>query len=288
MMACEHRRKFIALSAPGAPGESERGEVNGFGRQDRHGADFLKQAGLVTGGAALASSVLGSLIGRAPPRPPVAWDQTADVVIVGGGGAGLAAAVEAARAGASVIVLEKAAVTGGSTTLSGGVIQAAGTPVPEAVHQVPGRHAREALPDVAARGRGPGRRGPHQGPHLRDARAHRVAREPGPGVRRRLRPLPRAVLRQRRRVRRPHPRVQGRRRHRRRRPHGLRHGDGGRGRRRRDPALHRGPQPGHRRRQRRRRRQGQGPEAATSASAPTRASSSPPPASTTTRRWPRR
>jgi fumarate reductase flavoprotein subunit len=75
----------------------------------------------------LASGVLGSLTADPAAAAPVAWDQTADVVIVGGGGAGLAAAVEAARAGASVIVLEKAAATGGSTTLSGGVIQAAGT-----------------------------------------------------------------------------------------------------------------------------------------------------------------
>ena len=89
---------------------------------------FLKQAGLVTGGAALASSVFGSVGTSAADAALPTWDQTADVVIVGGGGAGLAAAVEAARAGASVIVLEKAATTGGSTTLSGGVIQAAGTP----------------------------------------------------------------------------------------------------------------------------------------------------------------
>jgi urocanate reductase len=95
------------------------------GKSTRRG--FLKQAGLVTGGAALASSVLGSLGASAADAAPIAWDQTADVVIVGGGGAGLAAAAEAARAGASVIVLEKAAATGGSTAISGGVIQAAGT-----------------------------------------------------------------------------------------------------------------------------------------------------------------
>ena len=96
------------------------------GRSTRR--DFLKRAGLVTGGAALTSGILGSFSAGSAEAAPVAWDQTADVVVVGGGGAGLAAAVEAARAGASVIVLEKAAVTGGSTTLSGGVIQAAGTP----------------------------------------------------------------------------------------------------------------------------------------------------------------
>lgn len=89
--------------------------------------DFLKRAGLVTGGAALGSGVLGALSPGAADAAPPEWDQTADVVIAGGGGTGLAAAVEAARAGASVIVLEKSTITGGTTTLSGGVIQAAGT-----------------------------------------------------------------------------------------------------------------------------------------------------------------
>lgn len=88
---------------------------------------FPKKAGLVTGGAALTSSVLGALGAGDAEAAPVAWDQTADVVIVGGGGAALAAAIEARGAGASVIVLEKAAATGGTSALSGGIIQAAGT-----------------------------------------------------------------------------------------------------------------------------------------------------------------
>lgn len=95
------------------------------GKSTRRG--FLKQAGFVTGGAALTGSILGSLGASTADAATVTWDQTADVVIVGGGGAALAAAIEARHAGASVIVLEKAATTGGSTAISGGLIQAAGT-----------------------------------------------------------------------------------------------------------------------------------------------------------------
>ena len=52
------------------------------GKSTRRG--FLKQAGLVTGGAALTGSVLGSLGASAADAAPVAWDKTADVVILGG------------------------------------------------------------------------------------------------------------------------------------------------------------------------------------------------------------
>jgi urocanate reductase len=95
------------------------------GKSTRRG--FLKQAGLVTGGAALTGGLLGSLGAGAAGAAPITWDKTADVVIVGGGGSALAAAIEARGKGASVIVLEKAAQTGGTTAESGGVIQAAGT-----------------------------------------------------------------------------------------------------------------------------------------------------------------
>lgn len=95
------------------------------GKSTRRG--FLKEAGLVTGGAAVTGSILGSLGASTADAATVTWDQTADVVIVGGGGAALAAAIEARGAGASVIVLEKAAATGGTTASSGGIIQAAGT-----------------------------------------------------------------------------------------------------------------------------------------------------------------
>jgi urocanate reductase len=95
------------------------------GKSTRRG--FLKQAGLVTGGAALGSSVFGMLGAETAAAAPIVFDQTADVVILGAGGAGLSAAIEARHAGASVIVLEKAATTGGTTSSSGGLIQAAGT-----------------------------------------------------------------------------------------------------------------------------------------------------------------
>jgi urocanate reductase len=90
---------------------------------------FLKQAGLVAGGTALTSGVLGSLGAGAADAATPTWTQTADIVIVGGGGSALAAAIEARNHSPkpSVLILEKAAQTGGSTAESGGLVQAAGT-----------------------------------------------------------------------------------------------------------------------------------------------------------------
>jgi succinate dehydrogenase/fumarate reductase flavoprotein subunit len=93
--------------------------------------EFLKDTGMVVGGAALTMGAL-SLAGCAPeaetttvtapgttvtttktetatPWLPSKWDYEADVVVVGAGGAGLAAAIEAHDAGASVLILEKQA-----------------------------------------------------------------------------------------------------------------------------------------------------------------------------------
>ena len=54
------------------------------GKSTRRG--FLKQAGLVTGGAALTGGLLGSLGAGAADAATPTWTQTADIVIVGGGG----------------------------------------------------------------------------------------------------------------------------------------------------------------------------------------------------------
>jgi fumarate reductase flavoprotein subunit len=111
--------------------------------------DFMKDAGLLVGGAAISSTVfLAACEGEEvtetitatetttatvteKPWLPDMWDYEADVVIVGAGGTGLCAAIEARTAGATVILLEKAVDVGGSTKLSGGVIQAAGTKAQE-------------------------------------------------------------------------------------------------------------------------------------------------------------
>jgi fumarate reductase flavoprotein subunit len=57
-----------------------------------------------------------------------AVEYTTDVVVIGGGGAGLAAAVSAHQNGAEVIVIEKMPRLGGNTILSGGALNAAGSP----------------------------------------------------------------------------------------------------------------------------------------------------------------
>jgi urocanate reductase len=72
------------------------------------------------------------VIKEVKPWLPEKWDREADVVIVGAGGTGVVAAIEAASAGTRVLVVEKAPVAGGSTILSGGCVEAAGTPVQRA------------------------------------------------------------------------------------------------------------------------------------------------------------
>ena len=99
--------------------------------------DFLKNAGVIAGGASVGAAMLLSgcnqqtaATNQEPPKPdwlPEKWDHEADVVVVGCGGAGGAAAIEAYDNGASVIILEKNAQPGGSTTLCAGIYYAAGT-----------------------------------------------------------------------------------------------------------------------------------------------------------------
>ena len=106
--------------------------------------EFLKDTGMVVGGAALTMGAL-SLAGCAPeaetttvtapgttvtttkteaatPWLPSKWDYEADVVVVGYGGVGSCAAIAAHDAGASVIVLEKDSLPrGGNTGTCGGL-----------------------------------------------------------------------------------------------------------------------------------------------------------------------
>ncbi len=116
--------------------------------------EFLKDTGMVVGGAALTMGAL-SLAGCASPEAetttvtgpgttktttvtgpgttvtttktetatpwlPSKWDYEADVVVVGYGGAGAATAITAHDAGAKVIILEKMPEGGGNTAVSGG------------------------------------------------------------------------------------------------------------------------------------------------------------------------
>ncbi|AOY77773.1 flavocytochrome c [Clostridium formicaceticum] len=71
-----------------------------------------------------------------------AVEYTTDVVVIGGGGAGLAAAVSAHQNGAEVIVIEKMPRLGGNTILSGGALNAAGSPrqVAQGIEDSPDKH----------------------------------------------------------------------------------------------------------------------------------------------------
>ncbi|AKL95934.1 fumarate reductase flavoprotein subunit [Clostridium aceticum] len=71
-----------------------------------------------------------------------AVEYTTDVVVIGGGGAGLAAAVSAHQNGAEVIVIEKMPRLGGNTILSGGALNAAGSPrqTAQGIEDAPEKH----------------------------------------------------------------------------------------------------------------------------------------------------
>jgi succinate dehydrogenase/fumarate reductase flavoprotein subunit len=109
--------------------------------------EFLKDTGMVVGGAALTMGAL-SLAGCASPEAetttvtgpgttvtttktetatpwlPSKWDYEADVVVVGYGGAGAATAITAHDAGVKVLMLEKAPeqFKGGNTKVSGNAV----------------------------------------------------------------------------------------------------------------------------------------------------------------------
>lgn len=83
---------------------------------------FLKNAGIIAGGAAVGAGLLtgcgdGAEVNSADG---IEWDRETDVVIIGAGCAGQSAAIEASRAGAEVLMIEKLNFPGGNNTLSAG------------------------------------------------------------------------------------------------------------------------------------------------------------------------
>ena len=89
---------------------------------------FLRNSAGAAGLAAAAAATTTGL-GSGCDTVDDGWDDAADVVVMGAGGAGLVAAITAAEAGGEVLVIEKADIIGGTTALSGGQVQASGTPL---------------------------------------------------------------------------------------------------------------------------------------------------------------
>jgi urocanate reductase len=89
---------------------------------------FLRNSAGAAGLAAAAAATTSAL-GSGCDTVDDGWDDAADVVVMGAGGAGLVAAITAAEAGGDVLVIEKADLIGGTTALSGGQVQASGTPL---------------------------------------------------------------------------------------------------------------------------------------------------------------
>lgn len=83
--------------------------------------DFLKNAGLLAGSAAIGGTLLAGLNPQEAEAATYDWDYATDVIVIGFGAGGSAAAITAADAGAKVLLLEKAAAgeEGGNTKYSG-------------------------------------------------------------------------------------------------------------------------------------------------------------------------
>lgn len=101
----------------------------------------------------LPASLWAQTAAPAPPTPPLAGEERADIAVVGGGFTGLSAALHAAEAGASVVVLEAAEPGWGASGRNNGQVVAALKHEPHEVEAAFGRERAQRL--IEAVGRGP-------------------------------------------------------------------------------------------------------------------------------------
>ncbi len=92
---------------------------------DMHRRDFIRKAGTVTAGTAMAqaSGVFQEADAASQPQhaaaPKSELTTEVDVLVVGGGTAGTIAAIQSARAGAKTLLIERGSQLGGMTTTGG-------------------------------------------------------------------------------------------------------------------------------------------------------------------------
>jgi succinate dehydrogenase/fumarate reductase flavoprotein subunit len=82
-------------------------------------SDILLRGGTAAAALASASLATPSEVLAQSARPPLLWQQTADVIVIGSGAAGLPASIVAKEAGSSVVLIEAEKDIGGHAITSG-------------------------------------------------------------------------------------------------------------------------------------------------------------------------
>ena len=88
--------------------------------------DMLLRGGSAAAALASASFATPSEALAQSARPPLLWQQTADVIVIGSGAAGLPASIVAREAGSSVVLIEAEKDIGGHAITSGGNVPLGG------------------------------------------------------------------------------------------------------------------------------------------------------------------
>jgi hypothetical protein len=88
--------------------------------------DVLLRGGTAAAALVSASFATPSEVLAQSARPPLLWQQTADVIVIGSGAAGLPASIVAKEAGSSVVLIEAEKDIGGHAITSGGNVPLGG------------------------------------------------------------------------------------------------------------------------------------------------------------------